>query len=247
MSEIEFSLESDGYIDDDPLRPDTALSSHHYGELFNLPSPLASTSPRSKEKNESTSFETYVPFQISEYHSPEIKSLINLVNVNINVYNANSQKFINFMNTIEKQFDVIQNNLKQIFVNIKKLVGRIVIVENNYDMMKYQQLENIVKRASNDYVHLLRRRASSLRRYSEHLEKIQRQAAQLLKKTSWILRKGYFDLQLADHTFYDTSNEISNFIIYERGVNYIVKLITRETNQLRKAVTEPFNGHSLQL
>lgn len=210
----EFEFDNDNnFIDDDDFmsRPITPLSSSSFD------------------------IDNYKPFTFSNHPPVELQKLINLVNINIEVYNKNHKKFNAFLSDIKKQINIIKYHLNIIFDNIYKLIYQIVIVENNYDMDRYDKLEKIIKESCRQYAYNLKERLSLIWQYSAQLENIQRQTALLLKKTLFILKYGYFELALKDN--HQTNTEISAFFVKELGTKAIDQLITGRLSQLQKSLT----------
>ena len=202
---IDFVFDENNFIDDD--------------ELMSRP---VSTSLDDNE---------YTPFSFSSYQSPDLKNLINLVNVNIEIYNINMKNFKSFITELEKQIGMIETNISQIFVNLKRLIYQIVVLENNYNTDLYNGLKKIIINTCHNYFNLLRERLLIMWRYSEKFEENQRQCAQVLKKISWILKNGHFNLRLIDKNK-TINNEISKYVIKRRGLNDTYALIMREIEKL---------------
>lgn len=167
------------------------------------------------------------------YISRDLKNIIRLVNININVYNINIKKFIKFITSLEENIKIIESNIKIIFSNVTKLLNRIII-ERNYDMGLYEALKTIIEKYYIHYLKIWENILTSLWRFSEATERAHKQYAWLLKKTCWIMRNGHLNLKLDDDSR-QQNNEISAFVIKEKGLRDVRRLVNDQLQLLRAA------------
>lgn len=237
--------EGDYSYDEDYMRENNAYSQLSFHNTPYIPA--YDTSASLRENNDSNRFIpsfTYIEDQAEEFKNPyipssndnskELKILLELLNINIQIYNSNTIKFKKFFEELISQIKQIEANVKQIFNDINNFMYQIIVVENNYDMVLYRWLIRYIEKYYKSYIYIIwKKRLYLLWDYSTHVERAHRHYAFLLKKVSWILKTGIFKLKLDDQNFYST--EVSNYVIKELGLNDVGDLLSKHLQILYKS------------
>lgn len=173
------------------------------------------------------------PTSLSSLDNKDLKNILRLLNINIEVYNTNSKKFIKFITTLADNLETIESNVKNIFSAVTKLRNYIVVENNNYDMVLGESLKDITEKYYIRYLGNLENILTALWRFSEETERAHKRYARFLKKTSWCVRNGHLDLKIIIDDG-GGNNEMSTFVIKQRGVRDICGLVYKELLRLKK-------------